>query len=400
MKYSALLVSSLFLLVGKVEAQNYDTNNVVVETFAGSGFYGYYDGQGVLTMFNSPSAIVPDLSSNLLVLDAGNSLVRKITPGATVSTYYNYNNAPNGGVAPMTIDHSNALYLSTYGFLLRISSNGVLSQLTVPFSGFNGAGGLCVDSANNLYVADLYGHRIYRQFTNGVWEVFVGSGNQGPVDGNWIFTSFNYPRALTADAADNIYVWDSGNRLIRRINQNRDVTTIAGNTSAFQDADGVGLSAAFSIVLDMRADGAGNLLLACGTSVRKVTAMTNVLTIAGSFNEAGYTNGPGSLARFRNAAGICMSQGKIFVADSGDHRIRQITFNATTQPVPGADLSLNMYPGLQINGIVGRSYRVESSTNMSYWVPEETILLTSSPYLWIDRMDGSQRKFYRALLLP
>jgi hypothetical protein len=220
------------------------------------------------------------------------------------------------------------------------------------------------------------------------------------VDGNWIFTSFNYPRALTADAADNIYVWDSGNRLIRRINQNRDVTTIAGNTSAFQDADGVGLSAAFSIVLDMRADGAGNLLLACGTSVRKVTAMTNVLTIAGSFNEAGYTNGPGSLARFRNAAGICMSQGKIFVADSGDHRIRQITFNATTQPVPGADLSLNMYPGLQINGIVGRSYRVESSTNMSYWVPEETILLTSSPYLWIDRMDGSQRKFYRALLLP
>jgi hypothetical protein len=95
-----------------------------------------------------------------------------------------------------------------------------------------------------------------------------------------------------------------------------------------------------------------------------------------------------------------MSQGKIFVADSSDHRIRQIAFNATTQPVSGADLSLNMYPGLEIRGIVGRSYRIESSTNVSYWVPEETILLTSSPYLWIDRTDGAQRKFYRALLLP
>jgi len=90
----------------------------------------------------------------------------------------------------------------------------------------------------------------------------------------------------------------------------------------------------------------------------------------------------------------------IFVADANDHRIRRITFNATNQPVDGANLSLIMFPGLEINGIVGRTYRIESSTNLSYWKTEGTVLLTSNPFEWIDRIGATQRKFYRAFLLP
>ncbi|MEI9962089.1 MAG: hypothetical protein WDM76_13450 [Limisphaerales bacterium] len=63
-------------------------------------------------------------------------------------------------------------------------------------------------------------------------EVFVGSGNSGAIDGSGVFTSFSSPTQLACDAADNIYVWDGGVRL-RRINQNRDVTTsIASGTVA------------------------------------------------------------------------------------------------------------------------------------------------------------------------
>jgi hypothetical protein len=232
--------------------------------------------------------------------------------------------------------------------------------------------------------------------------VFAGSGNYGAIDGNWIFTSFYAPRALAADVANNIYVWDSGNHLIRRINPGRDVETIAGSNIGFgvPDMDGVGTNATFNTIQDMRVDNFGNLILACTTSIRRMSPTTNVSTIAGSFSEAGYVNGPGPQARFRSAAGICLSQGMIFVADASDHRIRQITFNATAQPVNGANLSLITLPGLEINGIVGRTYRIESSTNLSYWKTEDIVLLTSNPFLWMDQMGAPQKKFYRAFLLP
>ena len=90
----------------------------------------------------------------------------------------------------------------------------------------------------------------------------------------------------------------------------------------------------------------------------------------------------------------------IFVADSGNQRIRQITFNPSPQPVSGANLILNTYPGLTITGVVGRTYQIQSSTDMSTWNPASTILLTSSPYLWIDLNAVNGKKFYRAYLLP
>jgi hypothetical protein len=83
-----------FLAVGAVSsallqarAQTYDTNNDFVQTFAGSGFYGYVDGQGTQTMFFNPSSLVADTSSNLFVLDPGNYRIRKITPDAIVTTF-------------------------------------------------------------------------------------------------------------------------------------------------------------------------------------------------------------------------------------------------------------------------------------------------------------------------
>src|SRR5262252_139177 len=69
---SVIVASSL-----TAQAQNYDTNNPFVQTFVGSGFYGYLDGQGTQTMFNNPSAVVADSSSNLFVLDISNYRIRK-----------------------------------------------------------------------------------------------------------------------------------------------------------------------------------------------------------------------------------------------------------------------------------------------------------------------------------
>ena len=412
-RVSSLCPLCFALCCWQAEAQIYDTNNDVVQTFAGSGFSGYVDGQGTQTMFNNPKAVVADSSGNLFVSDQVNYRIRKITPAGTVSTFagggagglpgYGTNVRLNYAFYAMAIDHSNALWIATEdsSFILRIGSNAYASRVNL--SGLSSLRGVCVDSGNNVYISDSFGNRIYRYRTNAVLEVFAGSGNSGSADGNGIFTSFSYPWALTADAADNIYVWDYYNYLIRRINQNRDVVTIAGQKGVPSNSDGVGRNASFSGISAMCVDGSGNVILSCphgGTSIRKMTAGTNVLTIAGSFTETGYTDGVGSLARFIDPEGVCVSQGIIFVADYGDHRIRNITFNPAPQPVTGADLNLNTYPGLQITGVVGRTYRVESATDMSTWHAETTILLTSSPYLWIDPNALGQKKFYRAFLLP
>jgi hypothetical protein len=257
-----------------------------------------------------------------------------------------------------------------------------------------------VDASNNIYFSDQCGQKIYRYVQHGSITDFAGSGNVGSADGNGIFTSFNEPTALASDAAGNIYVWDSGNGEIRKIDQNQNVTTLAGQFNRRVDTDGVGTNAAFGTINSMCVDDSGNLILAAGLSVREMSPSLNVQTIAGNFLTGGYTNGPGRSALFGNAAGVCVSRGSIFVADANGQRIRQITFNAQPQIVSGADLSIAAYTGLSITGTVGRSYQIQASPDMNSWNTVSTILLNSNPYLWIDQNPVNGAKFYRAVLLP
>jgi hypothetical protein len=162
----------------------------------------------------------------------------------------------------------------------------------------------------------------------------------------------------------------------------------------------VGTNASFDKIGAMAFDAAGNLLLACGASIRQMTPAAEVTTLAGAFNQTGYTNGRGPLARFRNAAGICLAADKVFVADSEDHRIRSLSSNAVPEPVSAAHLALKTFAGLEITGITGRAYRIESSPDLAAWSQEATLVLPSSPYQWIDYSALGTQKFYRALLLP
>lgn len=243
--------------------------------------------------------------------------------------------------------------------------------------------------------------------------MFAGSGNGGYVDGNGNFTAFSSPAALACDEADNIYVWDSGNYLIRRIDQNQNVTTFAGRYKRISlNMDGTGTNAAFGYIYQMCSDNMGNLYLACGAGpntvngeypgscIRKISATTNVVTMAGNFTQTGYTNGAGNLARFNGADGVCISGGTIYVADSGNQRIRQISFNPQSQIVSGANLGIGTFAGVTITGTVGRTYQIQSSPDLNTWTTRATVLLTSSPHLWIDQNPIAGNKFYQALLLP
>jgi hypothetical protein len=398
-------------------AQIYDTNNDVVEIFAGSGTAGNLNGQGTLAMFNNPSQVVADTSSNLFVFDYNNYLVRKITPDGTVSTFVGGGSGslPGYGTSislgqwysfgSMAIDHQNTIWISSlyqYGFIsaggmLRIGTDGYVEFLA--YNGMSQNSGICVDSGNNLYYSTYSGNQIYRLSASGSLTLFAGSGSSGSTDANGIYASFNSPCNLAADTAGNIYVWDTGNNRIRRIDQSQNVTTIAGN-GVSGNADGTGLNTEFSGIRSLCVDDWGNVIMACGSTIRKMTATTNVVTMAGSFSQSSYANGAGALARFNGAYGVCLSQGMVFVADQNNQRIRVISFNPQPQPVTGGNLAINTYAGLTITGLVGRTYQIQSSANMTNWTTRATLLLNSSPYLWFDQNPVSGNKFYRAFLLP
>jgi len=407
-KIIAVLTAVMASFGWHAHAQTNDTNNEVVQTFAGSGFSGYLDGVGQLTMFNNPSSIVADSHSNLFVWDSGNYRIRKIAPDGTVSTFAGGGSNAQGtgtnvnlgsGIGGLTIDRNDTLWAFTSQYnvwLYKITAGAVITYTNVNLT--YTIMGACADSFGNIYISSA--NKIYRYASNTVLSVFAGSGNSGNADGNGIFTSFYNPTALAADSANNIYVWDSGNHLIRRIDQSQNVTTLAGKLYNSSSADGIGTNATFNSVSQMCVDSSGNLILACGGAIRKMNVSSNVVTMAGSFTQTGYTNGAGNLALFNNASGACMSQGSVFVADSNNQRIRQISFNPQSQVVTGANLGIGTFAGVTITGIVGRTYQIQSSPNMATWTTRATVLLTSSPYLWLDQNPIAGNKFYRALLLP
>lgn len=389
-----LLAATVTLSCWRADAQIYDTNNDVVQIFAGSGAVGALNAQGTLASFSSPEFVVADTFSNLYVLDSGNSLIRKITPNGTVSTFTSLNLGYSGS-GGMAIDGNNTIWITENGGIDEVASNGSVTFLT--YSGVSYASGICTDTGNNIYYTA--GNKIYRISSQGVLTLFAGSTSSGSQDANGIYATFSTPKALGADQAGNIYVWDSGNLKIRRIDQNQNVTTIAGNGSN-TSVDGIGLNTSFSSIYSMCGDNQGNIIMACGSSIRKMSATTNVVTMAGSFSQSSYANGAGALARFNGAYGVCLSQGMVFIADYNNQRVRQISFNPQPQLVTGANLALNTYAGVTITGLVGRTYQIQSSPDMATWTTRATLLLNASPYLWIDQNPISGNKFYRAVLLP
>jgi hypothetical protein len=90
----------------------------------------------------------------------------------------------------------------------------------------------------------------------------------------------------------------------------------------------------------------------------------------------------------------------IFVADYSNLRIRQISLNPQPQIVSPANLQLSSYPGLQITGLVGRTYQIQVSPDLNTSNTVATVLLATSPYLWIDQNPIKGTRFYRALLMP
>ena len=199
--------------------------------------------------------------------------------------------------------------------------------------------GIARDSAGNLYVASSDGDRVYKVDTNSLLSVFAGtaaptySGDGGPAAA----ASMSHPLGLAVDTAGNVFIADVGNRRIRKVS-NGVITTVAGGNNNGPPGDGGPATSANIYPYGVAVDGAGNLYITepASNRIRKVSGGI-ITTIAGN-GTAGFSgdNGPATSALLSAPAGIAVdSSGEnIFIADSGNNRIRKIS-NGVISTVAG-----------------------------------------------------------------
>lgn len=334
----------------------------VVTTIAGvAGKTGAVDGNGTNALFDYPSAIAVDANGTLFVADSQNDTIRKMTLSAstwTVSTIAGragssgstdasgasarFNNPSgiavdaNDSVYVADTDNDTIRMISLIGGSWNVttiagspgnpgSANGVNPRFDAPF-------GVSVDSRGEVYVGDMDNDtvRILVQ-SGGVWSASTLAGSAGvPGDLNQSGTSaqFNHPAGLVADPNFNVYVADAQNALIRKVTSAGAVSTIAGSAGGKGSTDGPGDDARFYLPIGTAVDANDNVFVADtqNNTIRRITSVGDVSTLAGLAGNSGSVDGVGSFARFDAPNGVAVdTNDNVYVADTGNSTVRMIT---------------------------------------------------------------------------
>ncbi len=199
--------------------------------------------------------------------------------------------------------------------------------------------GVAVDSAGNVYVADLSNQEIRKITPSGVVTTLAGSAGQtGSSNGTGSAARFNGPYGVAVDSAGNVYVADENNQEIREITPSGVVTTLAGSAGQSGSSNGTGSAARFDDPWDVAVDSAGNVYVADGLNdeIREITPSGAVTTLAGSAGQIGSSNGTGSAARFSGPSGVAVDgAGNVYVADLSNQEIRKITPSGVVSTLAG-----------------------------------------------------------------
>ncbi|MBI5047722.1 MAG: hypothetical protein HZB54_02055 [Deltaproteobacteria bacterium] len=346
----SLLISALFAAISGAAPFGHGNGigSYIVATIAGSGIQGNIDGSREKAQFNWPTGIAVDDKGYIYVADFLNNLVRKINNNGEVITFIGSGHAAfadgNGrdahlkGPDNIAVDKDGNIYVADAdNFRIRkVTPDGIIT--TIAGSGIRGykdgegkiamfayPTGVDVDKDGNVYVADRGSHTIRKIERDKNVVTIAGNGYPAYADGNGVKTHFREPISLTVDHDGNIYVADSGNNAIRKITPDGIVSTLAGGKPGYKD--GKGRDAKFLWPTGVAIDGLGNIYVcdSQNNKIRRVTPEGVVSTVAG-VSVPGFADGAGYNAQFRFPTGIGMDKaGNIYVADSGNNRIRKIS---------------------------------------------------------------------------
>jgi sugar lactone lactonase YvrE len=252
-----------------------------------------------------PSAIAFDATGNLYIAETGNHVIRKVDLSGNIST---------------------------------IAGTG-----TQAFSGDNGAAtsaaldspqGLALDTQNNLYIADTHNHRIRKlNLATGIITTIAGNGTPGFFGDAALATAAQLalPTALALDVANNLYLADTGNHRIRKIDATTGIiSTIAGTgTQGFSGDNALATAAAIDSPTGLALDTQGNLYLADTHNhrIRRIDAATGIITTTAGTGAPGFSGDTtaSTTATLNLPHGITVDAvGNLYVADTQNHRIRRI----------------------------------------------------------------------------
>lgn len=308
------------------------TGDGTIQVVAGTGRPGFSGDGGAATsaQLNQPYGIALDKAGNLYVADLGNARVRRVDTKGIITTV-----AGGGATLPNTIPAAGI--------------SAVTAQLISPRNVATAPDGL-------VYFSDFNGQFVYQIDTSGTLTIVTGTGTAGLYgdNGDATIAQVAYPAGLTVGANGALYVADSGNARVRMIADGI-ITTVAQVPEVVdvtQDAAGDLYVAAAgvlgnsnspipgSIQFNPRAlalDANGNIIFSSGNVVQAVDASGIHMVLAGLTGSSAWGDGgPATAARFAEPAGCAIdSAGNLYIADTGENRIREVTANGIISTVYG-----------------------------------------------------------------
>jgi sugar lactone lactonase YvrE len=371
MALAAGLVLCPTAAVGKVAPQQAPPGGVI-RTVAGTNVRGYSGDGGSATSaaFDQPRATAVGPDGSVYIADTFNHRVRRVAPGGAVTTLVG-TGAPDfsgdgGPAAAATLHwpHGVAVDPDGAGLFIADSANhrvrrvdlasGVISTVAGgPGPGFAGDGGpataalledpkaVVASPSGDLYIADSGNERIRRIDGNGIITTIAGTGvtGYGGDGGPATAAAFDGPRGLALDRAGNVYVADDNNDRVRRIDAAGIITTVAGSgTEGFAGDGGPAAAAQLNHPRGVSVDGRGTLFIADSMNhrVRMVDPSGIIGTVAGCGRQ-GFSGDGGSAtgARLFEPRGTAVdTAGRLYVADTYNDRIRSVE-----DPHPGPSTS-------------------------------------------------------------
>jgi uncharacterized protein (TIGR03437 family) len=318
MKPHWLLPSLFVLLPGAGLAQQY-----IITTVAGDASQGYStDGiPATSSELNQPRGVAVDTQGNFYIADTLNNRIRKVDTKGIITTV--------AGIGPTGSTTGNGGYNGD-------NLSATEAALDSPFR-------LTADNKGNLYIADTVNHRVRKVNANGVITTVAGNGISGYNGDNIAATvaELSYPEGVAVDSKGNLFIVENGNNLVRKVDTNGIITTVAGvpNKSGYNGDNMPATSALLSGPTTLALDSAGDLYIVDqGNEIVRKIANGTITTVAGVPGTHGYNGDgiPAVSALLYSPAGVAVdAAGDLFIADSGNDRIREVSPSGTISTLAG-----------------------------------------------------------------